>query len=477
MAHGHGAECSWHSGTPAQWNCTQCHKLYCKSCSPQPPPSQGEHRCTLCHRDLKFLGAAHAAPPFWQRLNAFFIYPFHSQTMAFLFITSLLGVTLSSGGIFSGLMSLLLTVCITKYTYKIIEYMSNGRRTPPSVAEAFSGEGFDLFFKQMAVFIVIGIALGVIGWFGSVWFLIPSLLFIVLALPASVMVLARENSLPDAIHPGRLFGVMRAIGWPYFLLFFFVLTLYSAPGALLALLSTKLSANILLPISLFAGSYFTCVTSALMGYCLFQYQDLLGYTAGNEEDEESNSNESNWLYEKALADSAINFQEGRIHDCADALKEGLKHRPKDQELNRRLFELRSIGSDTELMTREAELYLQSLADKQQYSAAADALTAVRNRLKDWKPESPESCYVTAKGFIARGRYKETILLLKGLHVRAPEYRRLPEAYLVMAQALSDGLQRDNDALKLLDYIQKKYPNNAVSGEIDRLASVLSHQTA
>ena len=358
--------------------------------------------------------------------------------------------------------------------------MSDGRWVPPSVAEAFTGDGFNIFFKQVAVFIVTGAALGVIGWFGSVWLLIPALLFIVLALPASVMVLAREGSLRAAIHPGRLFGVMRAIGWPYFLLFFFVLTLYGAPGTLLALLSTKLSANILLPISLFAGSYFTCVTSALMGYCLFQYQDLLGYTAEHDEDEEGDSNridESSWLYNKALADSAILFQEGQLHDCADALKEGLKHRPKDQELNRRLFELRAIGADTELMTREAELYLQSLADKQQYSAAADALTAVRNRLKDWKPESPESCYITAKGLMARGRYKETILLLKGLHVRAPEYRRLPEAYLMMAQALSDGLQRDNDALKILGYIQKKYPENGVSGEIDKLVSVLSHQTA
>lgn len=476
----HGTHCSWHHESPAQWNCTQCHKLLCKSCSPKPPPALGKQKCPLCHRELKFLGTGQSAEPFWKKLNAFFMYPFHTQTMAFLLITSLLGVTLSTGSIFSGLMSLVLTACITKYTYKIIEYMSDGRWEPPSVAEAFTGDGFHLFFKQMAVFIVIGVAITAAGFFGSFVLLIPTVLFIALALPASVMVLAREDSLLDAIHPGKLFGVMTAIGWPYLLLFFFVLLLYGGSGTLLAVLSTKVSDNLMFPLSLFAGSYFTCVMCALMGYCLFQYQDVLGYTT-EDESEESGLDEESWHYQKALADSTIYFQEGRTIDCVEALTGGLKRRKKDPELNRRLFELRAIGADTEQMTKEAEYYLQLLSDSGKFNAAADALMAARNRLPNWRPDSPESCYVSAKGLLARRRFRDLVILLKDLHIRSPQYQKIPQAYLLMARALSEGMQRDEHALKVLAFVQKNFPestaeNSPVAQEIKELITVLKRQT-
>ena len=395
--------------------------------------------------------------------------------MIFLLVTSLLGVTLSSPSIFAGLMSLVLTACITKYTYKIIEYMSDGRWEPPSVGEAFTGEGFHLFFKQLAVFIVIGISIAAAGFFGGIIVAAGVGIFAALALPASVMVLAREDSLADAVHPGKLFGIMTAIGWPYLLLFFFIMLLYGGSGAFLALLGTKISSSLLYPLSLFSGSYFTCVMCALMGYCLFQYQDVLGYTTEDTQQSEIMDEES-WKYKKALSDSSIYFQEGRIEDCAESLRNALKSRKKDAELNRRLFEMRAIGSSIEKMERQAEHYLQLLADSGQYTLAADALTAVRNRQTGWKPESPESCYNAARGLVARRQFRDAVLILKDMHIHSPEYRKIPQAYLLMAQALSDGLQRDAHALKVLTFIQKKFPENAVSKEVEELASALKSQS-
>ena len=472
--HGQGIQCSWHSETPAQWNCSHCHKLFCKTCSPKPPQGLGEPKCSLCHRELKFLGTAQSAEPFWRRLNDFFLYPFKAQIMLFLLVTSLLGVTLSNQSIFSGLMSLVLTACITKYTYKIIEYMSDGRWEPPSLAEAFTGGGFHLLFKQMAVFIVIGGAIFAAGFFGGVWLAAGVTLFSALALPASVMVLAREDSLAGAVHPGKLIGVMTAIGWPYLLLFFFIILLYGGSGAFLALLGTKVSSSILYPVSLFSGSYFTCVMCALMGYCLFQYQDGLGYTTeGNEEggfvDEET------WHYQKALADSSIYFQEGRLEDCAQALRSGLKRRKKDPELSRRLFEMRAIGASKEKMTKEAETYLELLARKGQYTLAAEAYMAIRNRAPAWRPENPESAYNAAKGLMTRGRFRETVVILKDMHIHAPDYQKLPQAYLLLAKALADGMGREDHAIKILGFLQKKFPESAISREINELASALSTQ--
>ncbi|CAM3471095.1 DUF4013 domain-containing protein [Parendozoicomonas haliclonae] len=394
--------------------------------------------------------------------------------MAFLLITSLLGVTLSGGNIFSGLMSLVLTACITKYTYKIIEVMSNGHWEPPSVAEAFTGDGFHLFFKQLAIFIVMGAVIGAAGFLGGWVFLIPTVLFVVLALPASVMVLAREDSLVDAVHPGKLFGVMTAIGWPYLLLFFFILLLYGGSGALLAILGTKISDSVLFPLSLFSGSYFTCVMCALMGYCLYQYQEVLGYTT-EEAIEENHLDETSWYYQKALADSSIFFQEGRMIDCRDALKTGLKHRKNDLELTRRQFEINAIGADVERMTKTAEHYLQLLSEKGQLSAAANAYGSVCLRIPNWQPENPEACYVAARGLLSRRRFKEVVVLLKGLHNRSPEYRKLPEAYLMMAQAICDGLRREDQALKVLEFTKKHFAEMTspqTAKEIDELMAIL-----
>lgn len=471
MAQGQGMQCSWHAEAPAQWNCTQCHKLFCKTCSPKPPQSYGEPRCPLCHRELKYLGAAQYAEPFWRRLNDFFIYPFKTQTMLFLLVTSMLGVTLASQSIFAALMSIVLTASITKYTYRIIEYMSNGRWEPPSIAEAFTGGGFHLLFKQIAVFIVIGAAIIAAGYFGGLFIAGGVTIFAALALPASVMVLAREDSLIDAIHPGKLFGIMMAIGWPYLLLFFFIILLYGGSGAFLALLDTKVSDSVLFPISVFSSSYFTCVMSALMGYCLFQYQDALGYTTESAADAHF-VDEETWHYQKALAESSIFFQEGRLEDCAEALRAGLKRKKKDPELSRRLFEMRAIGSSKEKMAHEAEQYLELLARRGQYTLAAEALIAIRNREPTWKPENPESRYNAARGLMNRGLFRDTVLILKDMHVQAPDYPKIPQAYLLMAQTLSDGLRRDESALKILSYVQKRFPENSVSCEIAELAEAL-----
>ena len=471
MAQGQGMHCSWHAETPAQWNCTQCHKLFCQTCSPKPPQSYGEPRCPLCHRELKYLGAAQSAEPFWRRLNDFFIYPFKAQTMLFLLVTSMLGVTLASQSIFAALMSIVLTASITKYTYRIIEYMSDGRWEPPSVAEAFTGGGFHLLFKQLAVFIVIAIAVAAAGYFGGVFIAAGVGVFAALALPASVMVLAREDSFFDAIHPGKLFSIMTAIGWPYLLLFFFIILLYGGSGAFLALLDTKVSSSILYPISLFSGSYFTCVMSALMGYCLFQYQDALGYTTEGAADAHF-VDEETWHYQKALAESSILFQEGRLEDCAEALRAGLKRKKKDPEFSRRLFEMRAIGSSKEKMIHEAEQYLELLARKGQYTLAAEALMAIRNREPTWKPDNPESRYNAARGLVNRGLFRDAVLILKDMHVQAPDYPKIPQAYLLMAQALSDGLRRDEPALKILSFVQKRFPENAVSREIAELVEAL-----
>ena len=147
---------------------------------------------------------------------------------------------------------------------------------------------------------------------------ISSVAFFLLALPASMMVLARERSVLSAVNPIRLLIVMSSIGWPYLLLYFFLVILYGAPGYFFSGQGGDEPNGPFMAASMFVSGYFSLVMCSMMGYCLFQFQEKLGYVA--EVDSESDYSEEEYYLKKALSDSAVLIREGREQKALKVLQ-------------------------------------------------------------------------------------------------------------------------------------------------------------
>ncbi|USD21933.1 hypothetical protein MJO52_01975 [Microbulbifer variabilis] len=69
------------------------------------------------------------------------------------------------------------------------------------------------------------------------------------------------------------------------------------------------------------------------------------------------------------------------------------------------------------------------------------------------------------------KYQLAAQLLNNLHKES--YPQLDAAYLLLAQVYMDGLNREDLARKLLQFIRQKFPNSTLRNQIDTLWKVLN----
>ncbi|MRI31812.1 hypothetical protein EOPP23_02230 [Endozoicomonas sp. OPT23] len=436
------------------------------------PEGYDEPACTLCHEQLTYLGAAHTAEPFWQIINKFFTYPVQLSSLSFLFVSVVIGLLAPYTGPAEPILSLIMMAVLIKYSLQIIEAVSFGSWEPPSLEDAFSADALSLFFKQMAIFFVGGVALYFIGSLGWIAFF-AALFFMLLGVPASTMILAREQSLFSAINPIKIAFVMAAIGWPYLLLYFFLIVLSGGPAYFIGFQLEPSPATV--AASSFLGGYFSFVMYAMMGYCLYQYQATLGYTAEMEEFGEVS--EEDYRKSKAMADSLILMREGREEEALKAVKAALTNAATDLQLNKRFFQLLMLTASDEILQKFVGKYTQRLLIVRKDHEAADIYLEVRKRLKAYMPATASDRFKLAKALSETGKARESLRLLFNMHKTFPDFAGIPEAYLLVAKMLSENMNNDEQARVYLDYVIKKYPDSRKAEEakvfrhvIDKLAT-------
>lgn len=462
--------CHYHQDA-AVWRCDNCRRHFGECCIPPVPEGFEEPSCVLCNQEMAYLGAAHSATPFWLKINDFFLYPIRLSVLGFLAVCVVISFLMPYTGPAFIPLSILLACVLTKYSLQIVESVSLGDWNPPGLMEAFSSEGLSLFFKQMAIFVVMGVAL----YFSAKLGLIVTIgvaAFMFLALPASMMVLAREHSVGSAVNPLKLAFVMAAIGWPYLLLYFFLIILYGGPGYFMG--GQDDFSSLYMVASFLLGGYFSFVMCAMMGYCLFQYQDALGYAAEMDSDEELD--ESLYLEQKVLADSLVYMREGREREALKLVKGALAKDSSNPLLNKRFHKLLVVCAPDEPLLAFTKKYIQRLLITRNDHEAADVYLETALRVKGFMPEEAGECFRLAKVLATKGMGKEALKLLHNLHRRFPGYGQVPEAYLLAARLMSESFGDDRRARQLLQFVLKNYPDapevsevRVFLGMLDRLA--------
>src|SRR5690606_21532111 len=96
---------------------------------------------------------------------------------------------------------------------------------------AFGGAGMNTVVLQFLVFAAVIAIIMASGMFGGPIAMMLVTAFAVLAMPASIMILAMEQSAGAALNPINLASLIARIGTPYFLLYGYLILLMLASGA------------------------------------------------------------------------------------------------------------------------------------------------------------------------------------------------------------------------------------------------------
>ncbi|WP_439886343.1 tetratricopeptide repeat protein [Pseudomonas sp. MBLB4123] len=463
--------CRYHPAQPATWQCPPCQRAYGDCCIPLNADAPDETpTCPLCAGRLQFLGAANTAQPFWERIPAFFVYALQGGPLAFAALLALASLFMPRWIV----LWILLFSVATKYFHSVIEASSQADRQAPSLASAFGGEGFSLFCKQLAVFLIAFAVLWLAADFDSEALYWAVNIGLLLALPASIIRLALDKELGAALSPEQIGQVMGAMGWRYLILCVFLFILWQSPSWVTYMLSSGLPRVVLMPVAAFLFGYFGVVMCAMMGYAVFQYQGALGYVIADENASAAYP-APEYLRRRALAEAEVRLKEGQSGQALETLAKALERDANDLKLNERFHQLLFGLNARERCLRHLAHYL-PLAARLNPALAATAVLNARQLGADYLPDDALVCERVAEALLQRHKTREGLSLLRNLHQRFPDYPHIPRAYLLASRGFAEGLGQLGPAQKLLAFIRTRYPQSPLLGEVAALEATLGKLT-
>ncbi|MEC7816116.1 MAG: hypothetical protein VX939_07570 [Pseudomonadota bacterium] len=458
-------DCHYHPGDPAKWHCGECQMHYCARCMPDADIRQRRALCPKCSKAMRYLGAATEVVPFWQRVGAFFRYPFHSDPLIVIAICTLVPIV-APANVLGLVIWLVLALALFKYTYAVINHTAEGHLKPPPVSVAFTGSGFDIVVLQILVFFLMGGLVASAAMIGGPLLAMLAMAFVILALPASIMVLAMERSVGAAVNPMNLAVLISRIGTPYFLLYGYLILLSTASGAAQDFAVNHFPMWVAQPLAGFLNSTFMLILFHMLGYLLFQYQEELGFASDLQDGSVQEDSQHRDRSARFDADIDMNLKDGNYDRVQGMLKEALK-RDRDNPVRiGQLYQLLTARQDTEELFRYHPRLMGWLAQRQDGDGLNELIKTLQTVEPGLQLDDPELCVQCASALYYRGHYKAALRLLQDFHKRFPDSDQLAPAYLLVAQALANGLQQWEKAGAFLSFIQKRCKDHPIHSQLD-----------
>ena len=267
--------CRHHPATNSRWHCADCQLSFCDRCV-YAASQQARPGCLHCAEPLEFATTQGDAIPFWSRLHDFFMYPFQASPIALLGLALFISVVLSPG-LIAALAGVFIVLLQIKYGFNVIASMSEGEFQAPSLPATITEPGYSVVLKQFAMFAFMSATTVAVSVKLSPALGIPLGIFFFLVLPMSTIVLATQHSLRAALNPAILVTLIYRIGWPYLLVYLYLLMMFSCSVTLGQLAFDYAGVEAAQIITSVSGYYFALVMYSLMGYMVYQYRHRLQY--------------------------------------------------------------------------------------------------------------------------------------------------------------------------------------------------------
>src|SRR5690554_6888911 len=369
--------------------------------------------CPRCSKAMRYLGAATEVVPFWQRVGAFFRYPFHTDPLIVIAICTLVPL-IAPPNLIGLLIWIVLALALFKYTYAVINHTAEGHLKPPPVAVAFTGSGFNIVILQLLVFVLMGGLVGAAAMIGG-----PILMMLTLASGAA-----------------QDFAVNHFPMW------------------------------VAQPLAGFLNSTFTLILFHMLGYLLFQYQEELGFASDLQDGEGITENHQRDRSSRFDADLDMNLKDGNYDRVHSMLLDALKNDRDNPVRIGQLYQLLTARNDTRELYRFHPRIMAWLAARQDGDGLNRLVETLQTLEPGFKLEDPELAVTCATTLYHRGHPKTAIRLLQDFHKRFPNSDQLAPAYLIVAQALANGLQQWEKASAFLAFIQKRCAGHPVHQDIE-----------
>jgi tetratricopeptide (TPR) repeat protein len=431
--------------------------------------------CALCGGNMHHLGLGNSLPPFWSQMPRFFAYPFKLNGGVFLaliaVLTSASAKLLDPRSLLIWLPIFIVVSLVIRQGLRVIEFCSQGRSRPPGIAELFDGNPATL--KMFGLMLAYGMMVGSLRHFG--FFGIGAIICFSGLLPASIMLLAVDGTLRDALDPSRVFELVARTGWSYLGLILALIVTAQGPQEAIGLLPAATiehlaqdSPHVLLAMLVVSTAYFNMVMGAMMGHLLFQHHHDLGIRPDEAYATVSVDNRT-----LELARAVILVRESRYEDALRQMAGMVSDYPNDIKVLEYHHQLLcEAASDPDRVMHHTERYLQALLDMRRTGRLITALQAAHRVIPHYKPKSIAIRRALAEEYFRQRQFKPAIALLDRLHQEVPASDELPAAYYLLARIYSDGMRDDGKAVMMLDFLLKHFPGHAMTGEIETYRKVI-----
>lgn len=403
-------------------------------------------------------------PPFWHRLNAFFLFPFQPRPLTYAVFLSLcaLAVMVSTLiGVFAVIGILLATA---RYSFKVAAMASTGVLNSSDYDSARSDPAWtNLPWKFLGVLMVHGLFISMLASVGEGLGLLGNLVSS-LVVPATLMVLIQTCSFRSAINPAELLRAMSAVGIPYLLLCVFMLLLSMGMPVAWGLLLPLAPKGLIAPVMAFVAVYFSWVTASMVGYVMFQNHENLDIdlvqdpsnelVPGGQGARRAGPNPEVRVRDAQVADL---IREGQIKEAYDLAYDWQRASPESLPDQRRYHRVLLLTDKKDTLTWFTQKYIQTLLKEHKGQDALQVYGATLAKAPDLTLESAELTLTLAELAWRAMDHKQALALLKGFDKRYPRDPAVPKAYELIARVLHQGLGRTDQALAVYRAMAKLHP--------------------
>lgn len=464
--------CTYHPTKAAHFTCHECTGSFCEECVSDRSfqkygRTEAAYYCPKCNVPAINLGMGNILPPFWQRIPSFFVYPFRLQPLFFMMALATVATVFPR----SFLVSLFSGITLIKYSYAVLTNTAHGNLGSPKDFTKIVGGDIDIVFKQFGIFVAMFFGF---AWFAKSFGVLAGLLFVgfaILSVPAMIMSLAATESLIQALNPMVFVRIMSRIGWPYLLMYLFLLMMSGGPAALAPYIVGALSPIVQVFLFSFAKMYYTILSYNLMGYVLLQYQEEIGYEVDYEEvkkhtipDKKGGGGVTSGDNEiKILEEVEKNVMDGRIDEAIQFIQSETQGKIEGVPLAKRFYDLLKIAKRKNELVKHCKVYIDVLVKKVMFSEVIRIYKEGLAINPQFIPNA-DSLYKIAEWMSRSGDAKNAMNMAVKFIKLNPTHALTPEAYYLIAQILHERLNNIPKAREILKAIVSKYPDHDLAGK-------------
>ena len=407
-------------------------------------------------------------PPFWQKLNSFFLFPLQTEPLIYAVILSVCSYGLLFGPIGLILVGLGLLLAVSRYAFKVSAFASRGITHSNDFRRDQEDEDWKwLPWKFFGVLFCFGLFIGFLASRSLTLGVIANLL-VAFLIPATWMVLINTQRLSSAINPFELLATIFGIGKSYLLLCFFLFLLQQGSPMVVEMLLKVSKPVLVLPLMSFAMIYFTWVMAAMIGYVMYQHHAALDIEPVQAPEGVASVQVDPKEQESKRRDAVIArlVQDNQMDEAVNQAREWQREDHESLPDLRRYFRVLKLTEKVDALVDLSQRFIPMLMAQQKASEALEAWVSCVKRKPDVQLLSAQVCYDLAQQAWRAGKPKYVLILAKHFEKRFAGQPQVPAMLELVVRAYKQGMGQPMQGVHVYMRMKQLFPEHASTKEVE-----------